>query len=189
MTSSVLAMDTDMTATRKALVLVVIIMFMSIHVYGHNSSPHRDRLRFQASLIQSNSVLSNSPSPTGAPGKPSPLVYDVTSYGADPTGVSDSTESLLGAISDALNGSSNGFLFEGIVNLGGAEINLQGGNYLISRPLQFPVAGRGNLVVSLFVIVIRSEISSFNDESQPLARKLHVHNFAFMKLGFFFPFI
>ncbi|CAA2972211.1 Hypothetical predicted protein [Olea europaea subsp. europaea] len=147
MTSSVLAMDTDMTTTRKALVLVVIIMFMSIHVYGHNSSPHRDRLRFQASLIQSNSVLSNSPSPTGATGKPSPLEYDVTSYGADPTGVSDSTESLLGAISDALNGSSNGFLFEGIVNLGGAEINLQGGNYLISRPLQFPVAGRGNLVI------------------------------------------
>ncbi|CAI9772773.1 unnamed protein product [Fraxinus pennsylvanica] len=136
-----------MTATRKALVLFMIIMFMAIHVHGHNSSPDHDRLRFRTSLIQRNSVLSNPPSPTAAPGKPSPLVYDVTSYGADPSGVSDSTEALLAAISDALNGPSNGFLFEGIVNLGGAQINLQGGNYLISRPLQFPVAGRGNLVI------------------------------------------
>ncbi|KAL2524702.1 Polygalacturonase QRT3 [Abeliophyllum distichum] len=137
-----------MTATRKALALCTIIIgmatFLTIHVHGHNEN-YRDQLQksqnFRASLIQRDSVLSNSPSPTAA------ALYDVTSYGADPTGKVDSTEALLGAISDALKGPSSGFLMQGIVNLGGAQINLQGGNYLISRPLQFPVAGRGNLVI------------------------------------------
>ncbi|KAK4492278.1 hypothetical protein RD792_003081, partial [Penstemon davidsonii] len=77
----------------------------------------------------------------------SPLVYHVTSYGADPTGKADSTDAILGAIADALKGPGNGFLMEGIVNLGGARIDLDGGNYLISRPLQFPVAGKGNLMI------------------------------------------
>lgn len=36
---------------------------------------------------------------------------------------------------------------QGISNLGGAQINLEGGNYLISQPLQFPIVSRGNLMV------------------------------------------
>jgi hypothetical protein len=36
-----------------------------------------------------------------------------------------------------------------IIDLGGAQINLEGGNYLISKPLQFPAAGVGNLMVCL----------------------------------------
>ncbi|XP_022892435.1 polygalacturonase QRT3-like [Olea europaea var. sylvestris] len=135
-----------MTVTRKPLSLFMVITFLAtfatIHVHGQNSSPERDPLQFRDSLVQRNSELYNS-----SPGKPRPLVYDMTSYGADPTGVSDSTNALLKAISDALKGPSNGFLSKGIVNLGGAQINLQGGNYLISRPLQFPVAGRGNLLI------------------------------------------
>lgn len=78
-------------------------------------------------------------------------VYHATSYGADPTGKTDSTDAILRAISDALKGPGKGFLFEGIVNLGGARVDLEGGNYLISRPLQFPVSGKGNLVVSLII--------------------------------------
>lgn len=78
---------------------------------------------------------------TGRPNR-----YNVTSYGADPTGETDSTDAILRAISDALQGPNNGFLINGIVNLGGAQINLEGGNYLISRPLQL-LAGRGNLMV------------------------------------------
>lgn len=78
-----------------------------------------------------------------------PRVYLVTSYGADPTGNSDSTEALLAAIEDAVKGPSQRFLMKGISDLGGAQINLQGGNYLISKPLQFPVAGVGNLMVCL----------------------------------------
>ncbi|KAL3616686.1 hypothetical protein CASFOL_039080 [Castilleja foliolosa] len=81
------------------------------------------------------------------PATPSPVVYHVTSYGADPTGKSDSTDAILRAISDALNGPGNGFLMDNIVNLGGARVDLDGGNYLISRPIQFPVTGKGNLAI------------------------------------------
>jgi hypothetical protein len=97
--------------------------------------------------------------PTGS----RPRVYQVTSYGADPTGKVDSTEALLKAIADAFNGPSEGFLMKGITNLGGAHINLQGGNYLISKPLRLPAAGAGNLMVrppptkiSEFLIEIQS---------------------------------
>lgn len=80
-------------------------------------------------------------------GGSNPRVYLVTSYGADPTGNSDSTEALLAAIADAAKGPSEGYLMEGINNLGGAQINLEGGNYMISRSLRLPVAGVGNLMV------------------------------------------
>jgi hypothetical protein len=81
-----------------------------------------------------------------------PRVLRVTSYGADPTGKSDSTDALLAAMADASmpsNGLSEGYLLEGIKNLGGAQINLEGGSYLISRSLRFPVAAVGNLMVCL----------------------------------------
>lgn len=79
--------------------------------------------------------------------KPGPRVYRVTSYGADPSGKSDSTEAILKAISDACNGTSQGTLIQGISNLGGAQIFLEGGNYLISKPLRLPAAGVGNFMV------------------------------------------
>lgn len=81
----------------------------------------------------------------------SALVYHVTSYGADPTGKNDSTDAILEAITDALKGPVNGFLIQGIDNLGGARVELDGGFYLISRPIQFPLPGKGNLVVCLYV--------------------------------------
>jgi len=76
-----------------------------------------------------------------------PHVYFVTSYGADPTGSSDSTEALLAAIADAAKGPSEGFLMNNIKDLGGAQINLEGGKYLISKPLQLPMPGLGNFMV------------------------------------------
>lgn len=76
-----------------------------------------------------------------------PRVFHVTSYGADPTGNSDSTEAILAAIADAANVQSEGHLMEGINNLGGAQINLEGGNYLIRRSLTLPESGVGNLMV------------------------------------------
>ncbi|KAK6916978.1 hypothetical protein RJ641_017729 [Dillenia turbinata] len=74
-------------------------------------------------------------------------VYHVTKYGADPTGKNDSTESLLKAFSDAIKDPSERFLMSGIVDIGGARIDLDGGDYLISLPLRFPVAGIGNVVI------------------------------------------
>lgn len=80
-------------------------------------------------------------------GRSSPRVYHVTTYGADPTGNRDSTEAVAQAFADAFRGPSEGFLMEGISNLGGAQINLEGGQYLISKPLRFPAAGVGNIMV------------------------------------------
>lgn len=76
-------------------------------------------------------------------------MYHVTSYGADPTGKIDSTESLLRALSDVYGSASEGSLIDGVKNLGGAQINLDGGNFLISRPLRWPGAGVGNVVVRI----------------------------------------
>ncbi|XP_045812979.1 polygalacturonase QRT3-like [Trifolium pratense] len=101
------------------------------------------------SIASPPSSFSPSPSPSPMPPKDlkKPHEYLVTSYGADPTGNSDSTEALLAAIADAAKGPSKGFLVNDIIDLGGAQINLEGGNYLISKPLQFPVAGVGNLMI------------------------------------------
>lgn len=82
-------------------------------------------------------------------GSPSPRVYSVTSYGADPTGNTDSTDAFMSALADAVQDSGDGVLMEGITNLGGAQISLEGGNYMISHPLRFPTAGVGNIVVWL----------------------------------------
>ena len=88
-------------------------------------------------------------------------MYHVISYGADPTGKTDSTEALLEAMSAAFQGPSHGDLMEGIVNLGGARIDLQGGHYLISRPLRFPDSGAGNLMVCSHHLSLSLSLSSF----------------------------
>nr|XP_027086234.1 polygalacturonase QRT3-like [Coffea arabica] len=163
-----------METSRRALALFLtmslacLVLSIDPHLHGKNTFPietrfleqnYLDQMRqmqgFKASFLQRDSLIS-SPSPAPAPAPyvsapaplvtPRPNVYNVTSYGADPTGKTDSTDAILSAISDALQGPSNGFLITGIVNLGGAQISLEGGNYLISRPLQL-LAGRGNLVI------------------------------------------
>lgn len=139
-----------------------------IHEYGVDASPsnaqfsrkqfYQDHFQemqgIKAAFLKRDSSSSSpmrrlqqaSPPPPSS-GTPGPIVYHVTAYGADPTGQNDSTDAVLGAISDALKGPGKGFLMKGIVNLGGARVDLDGGNYLISRPLQFPVSGKGNLVI------------------------------------------
>lgn len=75
-------------------------------------------------------------------------VHHVTEYGADPTGISDSTEALQQAISDAFRSSIEGaHLMEGIADFGGAQIHLDGGTYKISRPLRLPDTGAGNFMI------------------------------------------
>ncbi|KAK4480520.1 hypothetical protein RD792_013596 [Penstemon davidsonii] len=138
--------------TKWAEAILVLCTLFTIHVYGNNASPkaiikasfleRQKRPYAQSPALELASKLASS-----SVAASSPLVYHVTSYGADPTGKADSTDAILGAIADALKGPGNGFLMEGIVNLGGARVDLDGGNYLISRPLQFPVAGKGNLLI------------------------------------------
>uniref|UniRef100_A0A7N0T0Q5 Rhamnogalacturonase A/B/Epimerase-like pectate lyase domain-containing protein n=1 Tax=Kalanchoe fedtschenkoi TaxID=63787 RepID=A0A7N0T0Q5_KALFE len=75
-------------------------------------------------------------------------LYDVTLYGADPTGRNDSTDAILSALSDAFNKRpGNETLITGVYDLGGAQIYLAGGTYTVSRPLRFPASGAGNVMI------------------------------------------
>lgn len=69
-----------------------------------------------------------------APWSISPL-----SYGADPTGVLDSSPAFAAALAALLARGTSGHHDEGgTVDLGGALLDLEGGDYLLSRPLAFP---------------------------------------------------
>ncbi|OVA20712.1 hypothetical protein BVC80_881g77 [Macleaya cordata] len=67
-------------------------------------------------------------------------------YGADPSGVGDSSGAIMSAINDAFGVESRSELLPGVRDLGGVVIDLQGGNYSISQPLRLP-AGVGNVVI------------------------------------------
>ena len=60
------------------------------------------------------------------------------SFGADPTGVRDSTAAFDSLFHALLSVNRTHRLASGIIDLGGATIDLQGGDYLISRPLVLP---------------------------------------------------
>ena len=68
-------------------------------------------------------------------------------YGADPTGRSDSTEALQQAIFDVFRSPIDGRLMPGVANLGGAEVHLDGGTYIINRPLRLPEVNGGNFMI------------------------------------------
>lgn len=157
----------EATMARKALIfsmLMGLASFIVIHVSGEHSptsrfsgGPYHNQIRkmqdFRASFVRHDSVSlapSTPPSPSSAQpptAASSPRVYRVTSYGGDPTGGRDSTDALLRAIADAVQGPSSGSLMEGIQNLGGAQVNLEGGNYMISQPIRLPATGVGNLMI------------------------------------------
>ena len=72
---------------------------------------------------------------TAAPWEP---IYPAA-FGADPTGRADSSAAFDAALAALLARGTAGRVDEGgTVDLGGAAIDLQGGDYLISRPLVFP---------------------------------------------------
>ena len=76
-------------------------------------------------------------------------VFNPIAYGADPTGTKDSSDAILQALGDAFQLRSGLELLPGISDFGGVVIDLQGGNYKISKPIRFPSSGGGNIVVSL----------------------------------------
>ncbi|CAN1166430.1 Polygalacturonase QRT3 [Linum perenne] len=87
------------------------------------------------------------PPPDGGGGSSS-LVYHFTAYGADPTGVKDSSDAISKLLADVVKGPTSGTMLDGIKNYGGAQIHLGGGDYVITKPLKFPSAGVGNIVIA-----------------------------------------
>ncbi|XP_074585902.1 polygalacturonase QRT3-like isoform X2 [Curcuma longa] len=75
-----------------------------------------------------------------------PRIFHVTEYGADPTGKADSTAAIGEAIADACAAATSQWLIAGVNNLGGAEVHLDGGLYLIDAPITLPV-GSGNVKI------------------------------------------
>ena len=81
-------------------------------------------------------------------------VHHAIEYGADPTGKLDSSDALEQAISDAFQSPVEGHLMQGVANLGGAQLHLDGGTYKISRPLRLPKTSGGNFMVLPISITI-----------------------------------
>jgi len=76
----------------------------------------------------------------------------VTEYGADPSGNEESSDAILKAVEDAF-GLQKGYEMDARVDeLGGVVIDLEGGNYKISKPITFP-SGTGNVVVSIYLSI------------------------------------
>jgi hypothetical protein len=68
----------------------------------------------------------------------SPVISPVT-YGADPTGRTDSTAAFQAAMAAVLASNTSGHhMSDGIVDLGGVVLDLGGGDYLLSAPLVVP---------------------------------------------------
>ena len=68
-----------------------------------------------------------------------PLI-EPTAFGADPTGRADSTDALIAAVAQLTNTTARAVhpMAKNITNLGGATLDLEGGEYLISGPLTIP---------------------------------------------------
>jgi hypothetical protein len=79
-------------------------------------------------------------------------VFYPIKYGADPTGERDSSDAILKALSYAFQVQNELELLPGINDLAGVVIDLQGGNYKISKPIRFP-AGGGNILVSIYPVL------------------------------------
>ncbi|XP_057429568.1 polygalacturonase QRT3-like [Lotus japonicus] len=118
------------------------------------SEEHIDLSHFRNKLIRhrvgiplSQAPFTSAPSPseTARRGR----VVNPIGYGADPTGADDSSDAILKAIAEGFAiGRSDEFheLVAGVRDLGGVVIDLQGGNYKISKPITFP-SYVGNVVV------------------------------------------
>ena len=112
----------------------------------------RSRAGIRSSLLTP--VLLNSP-----PSSSNSYRFTATpeEYGGDPTGSMDSTAAVKAAVEALLNRTASSIppMASGIVNVGGASLDLAGGAYLISQPVQVPsyvgnfhIGGGGTLLAS-----------------------------------------
>ncbi|KAH7314951.1 hypothetical protein KP509_21G028100 [Ceratopteris richardii] len=109
----------------------------ALHAVGYTRNYMRSGSRWwQGRLLQNEKNFNSS----------SPIFYP-TANGADPTGGSDSTAALQKTINDAFEIASSFSLLKGIRDLGGVQIHLGGGQYILSKPLTIPELGGGNIMI------------------------------------------
>ncbi|AEE84265.1 Pectin lyase-like superfamily protein [Arabidopsis thaliana] len=121
--------------------------------FKETSSLRRDmtKLLKLQEKIQERLAVTPTLSPVSSPSSHSPkmvgkVIYPI-GYGADPTGGQDSSDAILEALTDAFQLQTGLEMLPRVADLGGLVIDLQGGSYMIGKPLRFPSSGGGNLVV------------------------------------------
>ncbi|GAB2302226.1 hypothetical protein Dimus_036243 [Dionaea muscipula] len=134
---------------RPVLFLAPIIFLLANDTHCSRTHRHSKLLQFQ-SQVHRRLSSTTIPSPNGdvarVPKMEGRVVYPI-GYGADPTGAEDSSEAILSAVADAFEVQKGLNMLPGVNDLGGVVIDFQGGNYNISKPIEFPSTGGGNLVV------------------------------------------
>ncbi|KAF6176383.1 hypothetical protein GIB67_041230 [Kingdonia uniflora] len=108
-------------------------------------------------------------------------VFYPVKYGADPSGVKDSSDAILRALNDAFQVQSGLDLLPGVNDLGGVIIDLQGGNYNISRPIRFPASGGANVVATFPKDRHLMELWSPNSKKTDKTKSIQLDNFSDMK--------
>ncbi|XP_020573548.1 polygalacturonase QRT3-like [Phalaenopsis equestris] len=127
----------------KSITLPLLLILLLLPIITALSPNHLRRRKLVHRHLRSLSSPSSSPSPlyiSAASTSPHSHVFHATDFGADPTGSTDSSSALSSAISAALS-FSHLSLTPSIPNLGGAELHLDGGLYLLSSPLSLPSSG------------------------------------------------
>ena len=82
------------------------------------------------------------------PAPPAEAAVNVVDFGADPTTHNDSSPAFDRALAHAINSrNASRSMARHILDLGGVTLSLQGGDYLLTRPLSIPT-GIGNLKVT-----------------------------------------
>lgn len=107
----------------------------------------KDAERISATRWKLTRSLAGEPRTGNATGESQGRLFYVTNYGADPTGARDSTRAILAAINESFNIATRGRTMPSVRNLGGIEIVLEGGSYLISKPLRLPGSGGANVLI------------------------------------------
>ncbi|CAN1343827.1 Polygalacturonase QRT3 [Linum perenne] len=140
-------MSTTSIQTAWSSMIITILLLQQTSASDSGFQHHSPKLREFASKIDR--FVSRSPSSSVRPPPQVGGVFYPIGYGADPTGHNDSSDAIQNALNDAFQQLEDNkvFLMEKIKDLGGAVIDLQGGRYLISKPITFPPSGGGNLLI------------------------------------------
>ncbi|XP_020575576.1 polygalacturonase QRT3-like [Phalaenopsis equestris] len=117
------------------------------HVLRRQQLTRQRSERILASLAAGAAPPLSTPQSSSSSSQLRSRVYSVMDYGADPRGIADSTQAIKRALADACASLEDRRLMSQIADLGGSELNLGGGSYLISSPLTLPSNPIGNIKI------------------------------------------